>query len=114
MERKDSIVIYPLESFFGLTAKQIDGWEKVDGLEGLPKFARYSNVKLVNCGGKLVVFWDKYVPAPGGYKEKMIWCADISLEMRGSEEVWGKVEWFDAVLKVPKSYKFVYAKAATL
>ncbi|CAN6980326.1 unnamed protein product [Brassica oleracea var. botrytis] len=55
-----------------------------------------------------------YVPAPGGYKEKMIWCADISLEMRGSEEVWGKVEWFDAVLKVPKSYKFVYAKAATL
>ena len=86
----------------------------MDGLEGLPKFARYSNVKLVNCGGKLVVFWDKYVPAPGGYKEKMIWCADISLEMRGSEEVWGKVEWFDAVLKVPKSYKFVYAKAATL
>ncbi|KAL0711994.1 hypothetical protein Bca4012_018972 [Brassica carinata] len=65
-------------------------------------------------GGKMVVFWDKYVPARGGYKEKMIWCAEISLEMRSSEEVWGKVEWFDAVLTVPKSYKFVYAIAATV
>ncbi|CAH8358376.1 unnamed protein product [Eruca vesicaria subsp. sativa] len=62
----------------------------------------------------MVVFWDKYVRASGGYKEKMIWCAAISLEIRSSEEVWGKVEWFDAVLKVPKSYKFVYAIAATI
>ncbi|KAJ4905792.1 F-box/kelch-repeat protein [Raphanus sativus] len=90
------------------------GWKKLRGLEGLPKFARYSNVKLVECGGKLVVFWDKYVPARGGYKDKMIWCAEISLETRGSEEVWGKVEWFDAVLTVPKSYKFVCASAATV
>ncbi|KAJ4905793.1 F-box/kelch-repeat protein [Raphanus sativus] len=94
---------------------RINVWRKVEGLEGLPKFGRYSNVKLVDCGGKLVVFWDKYVPAPGGHKEKMIWCAEISLETRGSEEeVWGKVEWFDAVLKVPKSYRFVYASTATV
>ncbi|CDY57171.1 BnaA05g35450D [Brassica napus] len=91
-----------------------DVWRKVKGLEGLPKFTRYSNVYLVASGGKLVVFWDKYVPARGGYKEKMIWCAEISLETRSSEEVWGKVEWFDAVLTVPKSYKFVYSIAATL
>ncbi|KAG2288923.1 hypothetical protein Bca52824_048527 [Brassica carinata] len=91
-----------------------DVWRKVQGLEGLPKFTRYSNVYLVESGGKLVVFWDKYVPARGGYKEKMIWCAEISLETRSSEEVWGKVEWFDAVLTVPKSYKFVYSIAATL
>ena len=91
-----------------------DVWRKVKGLERLPKFTRYSNVYLVASGGKLVVFWDKYVPARGGYKEKMIWCAEISLETRSSEEVWGKVEWFDAVLTVPKSYKFVYSIAATL
>ncbi|CAN7009002.1 unnamed protein product [Brassica rapa subsp. trilocularis] len=75
-----------------------DGWKKVEGLEGLPKFARYSNVNLVESGGKMVVFWDKYVPAPGGYKEKMIRCAEVSLEMRSSEEVLGKVERFGAVL----------------
>ncbi|CAH8357459.1 unnamed protein product [Eruca vesicaria subsp. sativa] len=91
-----------------------DGWKKVKGLEGLPKFARNSNVNLVHYGGKMLVFWDKYVPARGGYKEKMIWCAEISLEMRSTEEVWGKVEWFDAVLTVPKSYKFVYASTATV
>ncbi|CDY51548.1 BnaC03g72940D [Brassica napus] len=90
------------------------GLKKVQGLEGLPKFGLYTNVKLVECGGKMVVFWDKYVPARGRYKEKMIWCAEISLEMRSSEEVWGKVEWFDAVLTVPKSCKFVYAIAATV
>ncbi|CAH8357462.1 unnamed protein product [Eruca vesicaria subsp. sativa] len=93
---------------------ELDGWKKVEGLEGMPKFAHYSNVNLVECGGKMMVFWDKYVPARGGYKEKMIWCAEISLEMRSSEEVWGKVEWFDAVLKVPKSYNFVYASSVTV
>ncbi|KAL0721958.1 hypothetical protein Bca4012_036557 [Brassica carinata] len=91
-----------------------DVWRNVKGLEGLPKFTRYSNVHLVESGGKLVVFWDKHVPAPGGFKEKMIWCAEISLETRSGEGVWGNVEWFDAVLTVPKSYKFVYAIAATL
>ncbi|KAJ4905785.1 putative F-box/kelch-repeat protein [Raphanus sativus] len=90
------------------------GLKKVQGLEGLPKFGLHSNVKLVDCGGKLVVFWDEYVPAPSAYKEKMIWCAEISLEIRSSEEVWGNVEWFDAVFKVPKSYRFVYATAATV
>ncbi|KAJ4891284.1 putative F-box/kelch-repeat protein [Raphanus sativus] len=90
-----------------------DLWRKVQGLEGLPKFPRYSNVYLVqSCGGKLVVFWDKHVRSR---EEKMIWCAEISLETRSSGDgVWGKVEWFDAVLTVPKSYKFVYAIAATL
>ncbi|KAL0711971.1 hypothetical protein Bca4012_018949 [Brassica carinata] len=105
---------YGSDGEFRWSNSQTDGWKKVEGLKGLPKFARYSNVNLVNCGGKLVVFWDKYVPARGGYKEKMIWCAEISLEMCGSKEVWGKVEWFDAVLTVPKSCKFVCANAANV
>ncbi|KAH0890495.1 hypothetical protein HID58_052924, partial [Brassica napus] len=100
------------EFLWSNNSAEVDGWKKVEGLEGLSKLARYSNVNLVDCSGKMVVFWDKYVPA--GNKEKMIWCAEISLEMRSSgEQVWGKVEWFDALLKVPKSYKFVYSIAAT-
>ncbi|XP_013632623.1 PREDICTED: F-box/kelch-repeat protein At5g48990-like [Brassica oleracea var. oleracea] len=101
------------EFLWSNNSAEVDGWKKVEGLEGLSKLARYSNVNLVDCGGKMLVFWDKYVPA--GNMEKMIWCAEISLEMRSSgEQVWGKVEWFDAVLKVPKSYKFVYSIAATV
>ncbi|KAF2565985.1 hypothetical protein F2Q68_00024873 [Brassica cretica] len=106
--------LYVGELLWSNRSTESDVWRKVQGLEGLPKFTRYSNVYLVASGGKLVVFWDKYVPARGGYKEKMIWCAEISLETRSSEVVWGKVEWFDAVLTVPKSYKFVYSIAATL
>ncbi|CAA0408563.1 unnamed protein product [Arabidopsis thaliana] len=86
---------------------------EIEGLEGLPKFSRYSSVQLAEYGGKLVVLWDKYVPA-SGYKEKMIWCAEISLEKRNGKEIWGNVEWFDAVLTVPKSYKILCATAATL
>ncbi|EOA15189.1 hypothetical protein CARUB_v10028577mg [Capsella rubella] len=98
-----------------LGAHEDDGavWRRVEGLEGLPKIANYSTIKLVDYGGKLVVLWDKYVPS-SGYKEKMIWCAEISLEKRNDEEIWGKLEWFDAVLTVPKSYKLVCAKSATL
>ncbi|KAJ4905791.1 putative F-box/kelch-repeat protein [Raphanus sativus] len=89
-------------------------WRKVQGLEELPRLTRYRYVNFVECGGRMVVFWDKCVPAPGGYKEQMLWCAEISLEMRRGKEVWGKVESFDAVLRVPKSYKFVYACSATV
>ncbi|XP_010471717.1 PREDICTED: F-box/kelch-repeat protein At5g49000-like [Camelina sativa] len=78
-------------------------WNKLKGLEGLPNFGRYSAVKLADCGGKLVVLWDKYVRA-SRYKEIMIWCAEISLE---------KCNWSDAVLTVPKSYYFVSAIYAT-
>ncbi|EFH39331.1 kelch repeat-containing F-box family protein [Arabidopsis lyrata subsp. lyrata] len=103
----------PSEKFSWIKFNTDEDWRRLEGLEGLPKFARYSTVKLADYGGKLVVFWDKYVAATG-YKEKMIWCAEISLEKRNSEEIWGKVEWFDAVLTVPKSYKFVCAKSATV
>ncbi|CAH8278952.1 unnamed protein product [Arabidopsis lyrata] len=85
----------------------------LEGLEGLPQFANSCTVILADYGGKLVVLWDKYEQG-FGYKKKMIWCAEISLEKRNTEEIWGKVEWFDAVLTVPKSYKFVCAKSVTV
>uniref|UniRef100_A0A1J3CIQ7 F-box/kelch-repeat protein n=1 Tax=Noccaea caerulescens TaxID=107243 RepID=A0A1J3CIQ7_NOCCA len=88
-------------------------WRNVKGLEGLPKFAGYSCVKLADYGGKMAVLWDKYLPS-SGYKKKTICCAVVSLERRNSEEVWGKVEWLDAVLTVPGSYEFVSVLAATV
>ncbi|CAA7055282.1 unnamed protein product [Microthlaspi erraticum] len=82
----------------------------VKGLEGLPEIsADYKNVKLVRHGGNMLVLWDEFV----GRKENMVWCAEISLERCSNEEIWGKVEWFDWVLTVPKSYVFMYALSAT-
>ncbi|CAH8278430.1 unnamed protein product [Arabidopsis lyrata] len=92
---------------------KVQCWRSLKGLEGLPKFVTYSRVKLADYGGNMAVLWDKYAPA-SGYMDKMIWCAEISLERRNSEEIWGKVKWFDAVLKVPKSYEFVHDLAATV
>ncbi|CAH8392375.1 unnamed protein product [Eruca vesicaria subsp. sativa] len=88
-------------------------WRQMKGLKGLPKFASYGCVKLADYGGKMAVLWDKYLPS-SGYKKKTIWCAVISLERPNSEEIWGKVEWLDAVLTVPESYEFVCALAATV
>ncbi|KAL9289688.1 putative F-box/kelch-repeat protein [Arabidopsis thaliana] len=84
------------------------------GLEGLPKFDDYASVKLADYDGKLMVLWDTYVPESES-KEKMIWCAEISLQKKcNNEEIWGTVEWFDAVLTVPEDCKFVRAIAATV
>ncbi|ESQ38266.1 hypothetical protein EUTSA_v10029230mg [Eutrema salsugineum] len=87
-------------------------WRKVKGLKGLPKFACRARVRLADYGGgKMVVLWDKFLPS-SGYKNKVIWCAVIALERCSSGgEVWGKLEWCDAVLLVPMSYVFVHALA---
>ncbi|XP_010446506.1 PREDICTED: F-box/kelch-repeat protein At5g49000-like [Camelina sativa] len=92
---------------------KIGDWSNLKGLVGLPKFADYSRVKLVDYGGKMVILWDKSVPC-SGYTDKMIWCAAIVLERPNNQEIWGKVEWLDAVLQVPKKYQFVCALSATL
>ncbi|CAH8277461.1 unnamed protein product [Arabidopsis lyrata] len=94
--------------------KEEEGARKLKGLEGLPKFDSGSTVRLVNYGGKLMVLWDQNVPASDFEEEKMIWCAEISLDKRKNDEIWGKVEWFEAVLTVPKAYQFVCAIAATV
>ncbi|CAL9242750.1 unnamed protein product [Arabidopsis halleri] len=93
---------------------EIVPWMKLKGLEGLPKFARYSTVKLVEYGGKMAVFWDKNLPSSGN-KSRSIWCAVISLERcNNSREIWGKVESLDAVLTVPRYHHFVDALVATV
>ncbi|CAH8344279.1 unnamed protein product [Eruca vesicaria subsp. sativa] len=88
-------------------------WRVLKGLKGLPKFPRYIARLAAYDGGKMAVFWDRVV-ASTGYVDKMIWCAVIALERRNDEEIWGKVEWKDAVLKVPKSCRINHTLAATL
>ncbi|KAG7588152.1 F-box-like domain superfamily [Arabidopsis suecica] len=73
---------------------------------------------LADYGGKMALFWDKYVASGGGrgYENRMIWCAMIALERSYRGEIWGKVEWFDAVLPnpIPKEYVFEYVGAVNV
>ncbi|CAG7885982.1 unnamed protein product [Brassica rapa] len=84
-------------------------WKVLKGLKGLPKFPRYT-ARLADFGGKLAVLWGRGV-ASSGYVDKIIWCAVIALERRSDQEIWGKVEWKEAVLKVPKSFGFEFPHA---
>ncbi|EOA34097.1 hypothetical protein CARUB_v10021597mg [Capsella rubella] len=93
-------------------------WRVVNGLKKLPKFARFANVRLADYGGKMALFWDKFVASGGGggYENRMIWCAMIALERSNSVEIWGQVEWFGAVLKnpIPVEYGFEYVAAVNV
>ncbi|KAJ4869425.1 F-box/kelch-repeat protein [Raphanus sativus] len=86
-------------------------WKDVRGLEVLKKYRSFSYahngsvVELVNYGGKLVIIWDRF-ERRGRSQNKNIWCAVVALE-RIHEGFWGKIEWFDVVHTVPKSYEFL-------
>ncbi|XP_010447861.1 PREDICTED: F-box/kelch-repeat protein At4g29370-like [Camelina sativa] len=87
-------------------------WRDVKGLESLKKHRTASTdfrncmVELVNCGGKLVILWDRF-QRPGRSHNKNIWCAMVALEKGFGGAVWGKIEWVNVVLTVPKSYNFL-------
>ncbi|ESQ47496.1 hypothetical protein EUTSA_v10021944mg [Eutrema salsugineum] len=84
-------------------------WRDLMGLVGLPKLPPCYFVRLADYGGKLAVLWEEDIPSSG---EKMIWSAEIMLERRKNHIIWGKVEWYDYVLTVPKGYYFVKVLAA--
>ncbi|WZZ02443.1 hypothetical protein YC2023_074771 [Brassica napus] len=88
-------------------------WRKLMGLERLVKFLCYSRVNLADYGGKMAVLWDTFVPGSGS-KNKMIWCAEVSLESHEVYDICGEIEWFDVVLRVSKSYELVHVIAATV
>ncbi|XP_010451353.1 PREDICTED: F-box/kelch-repeat protein At4g19865-like [Camelina sativa] len=77
-------------------------WKEVEGLRSLgDKYkgnggSSYSQTKLVSCGGKLLIIWL-------GCSRK-IWGAQIAVEMRDGNEVWGKAEWVDVVYTNPGSW----------
>ncbi|CAA7024313.1 unnamed protein product [Microthlaspi erraticum] len=74
-------------------------------VEGLPDFDHsWGCRKVVDNGGKMVVLWDKWDCCQNN---RMIWCAEIALERCNEDEICGKVEWFDFVLRVPGSCHIV-------
>ncbi|EOA34391.1 hypothetical protein CARUB_v10021918mg [Capsella rubella] len=72
-------------------------WKDLNGVEGLPDLSGHEYCKMVDLGGKIAVLWEESLPYKGFNK---IWCAEVSLERRDGDEIWGKVEWFDNVLSV--------------
>ncbi|XP_010446510.1 PREDICTED: F-box/kelch-repeat protein At4g39580-like [Camelina sativa] len=87
-------------------------WRKLKGLGRLIKFLSYSRVNLAAYGEKMAVLWDTFVPCSS--KNKMVWCAEITIERHDEYEICGKTEWFDVVLRVPKSYELVHVVAVTV
>lgn len=84
-------------------------WKDLNGVEGsLPGLRDREYCKMVDLGGKIAVLWEECVYTRT-YKKNKIWCAEISLEKRDGDEMWGKVEWFDIVLRVHTSCSLFYA-----
>lgn len=95
-------------------------WRDVKGLEVLRKYRSFCStgypncvVELVNYGGKLAIVWDKF-ERRGRSQTKNIWCAVVALKKWPGGVVWGKIEWFDVVLKVPRSYDFLRCLAVSV
>ncbi|KAJ4905417.1 putative F-box/kelch-repeat protein [Raphanus sativus] len=85
--------------------KKHNKWGRVKGLSVLKRYCEgdSGSFEVVNCGGKLLMIWDKLVHACHGY-EKNIWCASIAFKKgNGDENVRGKVEWANSVRTVPIS-----------
>ncbi|XP_019086096.1 PREDICTED: putative F-box/kelch-repeat protein At3g24610 [Camelina sativa] len=56
-------------------------------------FSRLSS----NSRGNIVVFWRVHIPRT---ERLELWCAEISLERREGGDIWGIIEWADAVSKL--------------
>ncbi|KAJ4880129.1 F-box/kelch-repeat protein [Raphanus sativus] len=87
---------------------ECDEWKQVKGLSSLIKSCRRGLIETVEYCGKLLIMWDKFAqPRRRNCQEKTIFCALVALEKRQNGEVWGKVEWSNGVLTVPRSYVFL-------
>ncbi|CAA7018307.1 unnamed protein product [Microthlaspi erraticum] len=82
-------------------------WRDLKGLEELP-ISPNTRVRLVNYGGKIAALWGKQVRSAVDSDNMMIWCAVIAVEIRNEQEVYGKIEWCDVVLTVPKSCRLEF------
>lgn len=68
--------------------------------------------RLCNSDPNIVLFWDVI---QGDRLE--IWCAEISLERRKGPEIWGNIEWSNAVMTVDPflhHYKVLHSVSVTL
>ncbi|CAH8344751.1 unnamed protein product [Eruca vesicaria subsp. sativa] len=80
-----------------------NSWKTLNGVEDLPDFGGYC--KMVDLGEKkMAVLWEGYVGS-----EKVIWCAQIALELRDGDEMWGNILWLDSVLTLQEPCHLVDA-----
>lgn len=80
-------------------------WREIKGLEGLClDMGLIMIIRIVNYGGKLVLMWKQYPDQHSENPKSQIRCARIALEKRHRDEIWGKTEWLNTVLEIPKSY----------
>ncbi|CAH8357055.1 unnamed protein product [Eruca vesicaria subsp. sativa] len=64
---------------------------------------------MVDLGGKMAVLWQSYGARVDNVEEKIIWCAEIGLERRDGDEMWGNAEWSDVVLTTIEPCNFLDA-----
>ncbi|KAJ4885188.1 putative F-box/kelch-repeat protein [Raphanus sativus] len=82
-----------------------DSWKDLIGIEGLPELSpdpRVCRVEMVDLGGKIGFLWSEYLYTSTN-QECRIWCAEITFERRDGDEMSGKVEWSDFVLRTHES-----------
>ncbi|KAG7612597.1 F-box domain [Arabidopsis suecica] len=112
----NNVLFYIHRGVFRWYDTKLRMWRILKGLLGLPSLPENMFVRLADYGGKMAVLWEEDRPScgAGGRDEMMIWCAVIALKRHLNFSFWGKVEWFDHVLTVPKQHVFVKALTASL
>ncbi|CAH8344847.1 unnamed protein product [Eruca vesicaria subsp. sativa] len=89
-------VLYCWDKTFKWYDFKTDILKEVNGIEGLPDLGEKCKKAMVDLGGKMGFLWNEDLDN-GEYCR--IWCAEIRLEKRSADEIWGKVEWFDSLLR---------------
>ena len=87
-------------------------WKGVKGLGSLIVICYRNcgsnrNIKLVSCGGKLLLLCEGYRRRNTSNMKKIL-CAEIKLETDNEGQVWGNVEWIDIVQSVPTHFQLLH------
>ncbi|KFK35297.1 hypothetical protein AALP_AA5G266300 [Arabis alpina] len=95
----DDVLLYWDTQVFNWYDCKVSSWKELNGLEEiLPDFRGLAYFKMVDLGGKMALLWDNREYGGNDFIQIKIWCAEIALERRDGDEIWGKVEWIDLIL----------------
>ncbi|XP_065873606.1 F-box/kelch-repeat protein SKIP6 [Euphorbia lathyris] len=90
-------------------------WKELKGMgKELPRFL--SGATMANVGGNLMVVWEMRSNENGieNRDDVEIWCAEIEVEKKEEEDLWGKIKWCNIVYKVPIGSSIAHCLAVTL
>ncbi|XP_010464584.1 PREDICTED: F-box/kelch-repeat protein At4g23580-like [Camelina sativa] len=88
-------------------------WKTLKGFVGLPSLTRFSLAKMVDYRGKMALLWEEHVFVDNR-KETRFWCAEVAIEKRDKQEIWGVVEWSGIVSTTNKPYSLAHVLATTI